>query len=258
MTENVNVAPGEATQNTTPVADEQSTEVVTPEPQTEDQQHTPDGDAQPEKDERDRTIKRMERRISQKHAQAAAAEERARLLEERLARFEAPANQGEPKAEDKKAPSREEIDAYVQSKAQALLQAKEVSDRANKAWQAGVKAFGEAEFKEAAKAVMDEVSMFDKSGMPTAFGEAVMDSDHPEKLIKHLADHPDLIDELADLSPVRLAKRIERIERDMAAPPKQSSAPKPLQPVKPSAASAMPDPANTEAWIAWRRKQREQ
>lgn len=98
----------------------------------------------------------------------------------------------------------------------------------------GVKKF--KGFDQSIKAIAEEAPLFDRSGAPTALLEAVLDSERPAELLHYLGSNPDLTAELADLSPIRQAKRIGQIERDMREAKKPSGAPKPLEPVKQSAA----------------------
>jgi hypothetical protein len=113
-------------------------------------------------------------------------------------------------------------------------------------------------FDESVKTVHEEVPLFDeKTGKPSALFEAISECDAPAKVLHYLGQNPDVAGELDGLTPTRLGRRLEAIERDMAAAakPKTSSAPKPLTPVKPQGAAGIPSPTDTEAWIKWRNDQ---
>lgn len=251
MTQEVNVSTGAETQNQAPVADDQTTEVVTP----ETQEVTPETSAEPEavkEDDRDKAIKRMERRINLKHAQAAAAEERARMLEQRLASYET--QQRAPEQGDQSgAPTQEQIQALIRQEAQRITEAQEVSKRVADVVKAGEKIPG---WDEACITVQEEIPMVDRFGRPSEFAKAVLEADNPAKLMHHLGTNPELLTDLQGLTPSALGRRLDRIEREMAAP-KTSAAPKPLSPVKPAASTGAPDPStDVEGYIEWRRKQR--
>lgn len=112
-------------------------------------------------------------------------------------------------------------------------------------------------FDNAVKVIQEEAPLFDGKGAPTALLEAVLDADKPAELLHYLGSNPDLAAELADLSPIRQAKRIALIEKEMAQPPKPSGAPKPLEVVK-QASSVKKDPSQmTDAEYAkWRQSGR--
>jgi hypothetical protein len=85
--------------------------------------------------------------------------------------------------------------------------------------------------------------------------QVVMEAEAPAAVLHYLGTNPDLAADLADLSPTQLARRLDRIEREMADAGKASvsSAPRPLTPVKASG-SATKDPSQmTDAeYRAWR------
>jgi hypothetical protein len=88
--------------------------------------------------------------------------------------------------------------------------------------------------------------------------EVVLESDKPEALLYHLGKNPDLAAELTDLSPTQLARKLDRIERDMASAlkPKSSNAPKPLEPVKGVASDSELGPNLSDAeWMRRREAQ---
>jgi hypothetical protein len=102
-----------------------------------------------------------------------------------------------------------------------------------------------------------EMEKFNRLPISESMAEAILESDSGTKLVVHLTENPQEAQRIASLSPARQAAEIGKLEAKLAtaAAPK-SNAPKPLQPVKPAAPSGEPDPADTDRWIAWRRKQR--
>ncbi|AZS78788.1 hypothetical protein ELS24_10235 [Achromobacter spanius] len=144
----------------------------------------------------------------------------------------------------------------INRRAVQVAEAKAVNDRCNEIARVGAKEF--PDFMDKFAELSADIPTFTKDG-PTPFMEAILDSDSPAALLHHIASNPDLADELADLSPRQQVRRLALIERDMGAkeaPPKTSSAPKPIQPVKPTATAGGPDPGkDPEGWIAWRNAQ---
>lgn len=233
----VELAPTENAPDTAP----QAPEVAAPEPETPsvDEALAP---AESDEDQRDKTIRKLERRVNHKHSQAAAAEERARMLEERLSQYE--------RKED---PPPERHDGTVDQLALAREMAKEiaavtsVTDKANGIAKDGEKRFP-GEFKAALQAVVEETGpLFDRRGMPTAIGDAVMDADDPAALLRHLGQNPDLAAELQGLSPTRMGRRLAQIETAMkpkaATPRAVSNAPSPARPIS-AARSTSGDPSS--------------
>lgn len=144
----------------------------------------------------------------------------------------------------------------VNRRAQQIAETRAFNDRCNEIDRVGRKEF--PDFADKFAELSAEIPTFTEKGA-TPFMEAILDSDNPAALIHHLGSNPDLAAELADLTPRQQVRRLALIERDMGAkeaPPKTSSAPKPIQPVKPTATAGGPDPGkDPEAWIAWRNAQ---
>lgn len=93
----------------------------------------------------------------------------------------------------------------------------------------------------------------------TVFLQTAFELDDAAKVLAHFAGDRDELDRVLQMSPVKQAafmgRLSARLETEKSAP-KTSSAPKPLSPVKSSATAGMPDPSDTERYIAWRREQR--
>lgn len=242
-------ATGAAGETTAPELVE-TQEVTIPEPGSETQQAEPtDKDPVKSLEERlERERQRFERRYNRKHGETAQLAERLRLAEERLQRFEQPSTDGEqPKTQEP------QVDPY--RLADEIATARSITEKSNAAFSEGMKSFGDA-FRQSVAAVIDEAGdLIDKRGLPTALGEAVLDSDKPAELLHYLGQNPDIAESLNGLSPARLGRRIEAIERDMKTA-KVSKAPAPLTPVTAKGAPvAKSESAMTDAeWYAARRK----
>jgi chromosome segregation ATPase len=201
----------------------------------------------PEKDERDKAIARMERRINRKHAEAAEAKAERDFLREQLQKYEA---QREPEETTEVDPK--QFERAVSQKAAELAESREFDRQCNEVAAKGAKKF--SDFQDAVNALTAELPLFDKRG-PTAAMKVVLEADKPEALLHYLGKNLDLASELADLTPTQLSRRLDRIEREMATP-KTSAAPKPLDPVKPQA-TASNQPRDSDSVEEWMRKERE-
>ena len=185
--------------------------------------------------------RRVDRLTAERHA------DRAEL--ERL-RTQRPAAQDD--GEEKPALTEAEIETRAEQKARELNEIAQINKRCDEIAELGGKE--SKEFIKAWRDVGEELGKtFDSRGRPTAVMEALLDADAPHKLILYLAKNLDIAGELADMTQTKRIRRIVEIEREMseAKTPKQSSAPKPAQPVKPGAAQSAPDPTDTAAWIKY-------
>lgn len=206
---------------------EPAAEVTTPEVAE------PEGD-KPEapEDERDKTLRRMERRINQKHAQAAAMSERARAAEERAQAYEQRLQQYEaPQQEEPRQLRQEDVLALADRMATEKLEVQRLQSHVQTVLSEGKAIPG---FDTACNVVNEEVPFYDQRGKPTPFLQAVLDSDAPAKLLHHLGTNPDLAAELSALSPAQMGRRLGRIEAQLStkpAPKAVSRAPDPAKPI---------------------------
>lgn len=242
MTDTEQTAPGAAEELIAPDAAENQQNPGEEAPQETESEQSKDPEAEA-KAERDRAIRNLQRRVDRKHAQAAVAEERARMAEQRASELEARYSGGEPQQEQPK------VDPY--QLAEQIATVRDVNAKSDAVAKEGTKRFG-GDFAEALKVVHEEAgSLFKANGLPTALGEAILDSDDAASLLHHLGRDADLASELKGLSPTQLGRRIAKIEAELAAPKptKQSTAPKPVTPVKPSAdTGGLSDGLSAEEW----------
>lgn len=124
------------------------------------------------------------------------------------------------------------------------------------------------DFPDALKALIDEAGalvtptgQYTPSGIqivrPTVLGEQILDSDAPAALIHFLGKNPELAAELDGLTPARMGRKLAAIEQQMAAKPKTSAAPKPLDPVKGVGVSDDYSPNMSDAaYKKWRDRQK--
>jgi len=250
MTTEANAAPDVAADTATSeqIANTQP-EVASPESNEVEQQPQ----EKHEGDDSDKSLKRLQRRVDRVTAARYQAEAEARQLRERLASIESRQQTQEEPASFRP----EDVEAIAAQKAEEIATVKEVAKRSNEAFSEGLKAFGET-FKASVAEVIDEAGeLIDRRGMPTALGEAILDSDKPAELLHFLGQNPDIAADLRGLSAARLGRRIAAIERDMSAT-KVSKAPQPLQPVTAKGAPVVKaEKQMTDAeWYAQRRKER--
>jgi chromosome segregation ATPase len=219
-----------------------ATEITEPVVETTEQTEAP-----PEKDERDKAIARMERRINRKHAEAAEAKAERDFLREQLQKFESQKDPEEPEVDPK------HIAREVERRAAQLAEAREFDRQCNEVAATGATKF--KDFQSAVNALASELPLFGRDGSPTPAMKVVLEAEKPAALLYHLGKNPDLASELADLTPTQLSRRLDRIEREMATP-KTSAAPKPLDPVKATASGSKEPKDMTDAeFAAWRRSQ---
>lgn len=155
--------------------------------------------------------------------------------------------------EQTKAPSQDDAkqEPDVNARAEQLADAKLFAQTAERIVEGGKKA--NPDFIEKLQDLRSEVGEFVlPNGLPSRFMQAVLDvSEKPAELLYYLGKNPDIASELADMPVTKLAARLDRIERSLAEPqPKQSSAPKPLEPVKSkSSDSGLHSDLSTEEWM---------
>jgi hypothetical protein len=232
------VSPGEETQIPAPEVVEETTEVTTPETVEAKTEEVS------EEDETQKSIKRLQRRIDKRTADVYRSRAENEQLKAELERLRA--GQTEEKPEPREF-ARDDVERLSELKAEAKLFAK----TAEQIVESGKKL--EPKFTDLLNDLRTEVGDFvQPNGLPSPFMKAVLDiSENPTKLMLHLAKNPDVAGDLADLPVTKLAARLDRIERSLAEPtPKQSSAPKPLEPVKSkSSDSGLHGNLSTEEWM---------
>jgi DNA anti-recombination protein RmuC len=195
-----------------------------------------------EVNEKDPEVKRLQRELRK------AQRINSRLYQESESLRSQAGKTEEPKATDDKADP-------VQM-ARLIAKVERFAETSNKLVEEGTSKYGQ-KYMDSLRELHKEVGDFvNRDGTPTQFMEAVLEvSDKPSELLKYLGDNPDISEELANLSPYKLAKKLDRIEREMADDPKSkiSSAPKPIEPVK-SGGKAKKDPSDMtfDEFTAWR------
>ena len=239
------VSPGTETQNPAPeVVD--TPEVTTPEVEAEAPESTA---AEPEGDDADKALKRMQRRIDKRTADVYRTRAENEQLKQKLAELETKSGKAEVQEP-------QSTDPVVLAK--QIAKVARFTEKANTLVAEGTSKH--KDYMDALKDLSSEVGDFVKpNGLPSQFMEAVLEvADKPTELLYHLGKNPDLAADLADLSPYQLAKRLDRIERGLneKQTPKISNAPKPLEPVKARSSDSDLGPGLSDAeWIRRREAQ---
>lgn len=241
------VSPAEETQIPTAETTTEPAAVDAPKVEAEQPQ-------EPDESEDSKAVKRMQRRIDKRTADLYRERAEKDQLAQRLAQLEARLQPEQGNDAPDSVP-RAEVLTKAQEIAQEIAQQDRIKESVGKVLSDGKGLRG---FDAACNAVNEELPFYDDRGKPTPFLASVLEFDAPAQLLHHLGTHPDLAAELADLSPIKRIRRLDAIERELTAkpaPPKTSSAPKPLEPVKASAGSKDPADMTDKEFAAWRRSQ---
>lgn len=226
---------GAAPQEQTAPPEQETAELAQPQSDAEGAaDQSPDSDDSPDKGltEEQKTIRKLTRRIERLTAKRGASEREAEILRQQLAEFQQRVSQQDDDGEPaKRQLSESDIERIARERAEEMTRQRAIGERVGKVLKEGSKLDG---FNQAVDAVAEVVPFMDKRGKPTPFIEAVLDADNPAQLLKYLGDNPEIAEDLADLSPAQLGRRIGKLEEKLASAKKvsASSAPKPLQPLK--------------------------
>ena len=248
-----NVSPGNETENLpVPGSDEDPNlvaEVTQDGKPAESEAPTEDPKAEPaKKSDVEIALEKMQRRIDKQTAKVHHERGRAEALAQKVAELEARTGTTEPTADT----------SNPVALAREIARIERFNEKANAIVTAGKEAH--SDYLSTIRDLASEVGEFVKqNGAPSNFMEVVLEvADKPDELMYYLGKNPDIAGDLADLNPIQLAKKLDRIQRDLtdSSKPKTSNAPKPLAPVKATGAS-IKDPANMsdKEFAAWRRAQ---
>ncbi len=156
-------------------------------------------------------------------------------------------------------------DAYLQAKLEQIAAQKAEQLFAQREAQAKAAALAES-FQAKAEAVAEKYADFDivvsnpALRINEGMAEFIADSDIGAELAYHLGKHPRLAAQIADLSPIKAARELTRIESELASKPKAtpSRAPEPITPVGARGrASSSALPSDSDDIDTWVRKERE-
>lgn len=182
-------------------------------------------EAKSEKTAEQKELERLRRQVTKSHRTQGRMHQETVELRERLAQLEQK-QAGMTDGETQKS----EVDPVKLAREIATIE--RVTEKANAVAKDGNKRF--PDFKDALDTLREEAGdLFDKRGLPTPVGEAILEADDPAALIHYLGIHDELAAELEGLSPAALGRRIGRIEAQMAAEPKAKPLSKAAEPIAP-------------------------
>lgn len=209
-------------------------------------------EAVPEKEETDESkrLRGVERRINRLASERAAARAEAAFYRQQ---FEAGKAANKADGEDAVPLTRAQMEQEFESWEAQRQESAKRDQVANKVLAA------KASDKDFASA-LDSLDVEFQPAQLAVFADAISDGDDGIVLLKYLAKHPDVVEDLADLSPIKLARELARLEIKAAASakPKVSNADTPIVPVKGSASLSSlgdPDKIGTAEWIKRRNAQ---
>lgn len=216
-------------------------------------------------DDREKQIRKLERRIGTRTRALGERDARIAQLERELAATRQGAPRNDPADDDHDdadpAPrgTREptaDVEALAHERAVDLRRREKVAERTSTMLADGAKL--DPKFRELALDVAADLPFVDRQGRPTEFIEEVLDTGKSADLLLHLARNPDAVESLQGLTGAKLGRRIEALVRELAsATPKPSNLPKPLEPVSGRGNTAKAERAmSDEEWRAKRLKQR--
>lgn len=192
---------------------------------------------------------------------ASAAEDRARVAEELLAKVGTQPNQQSAPKANEPAPTEQEIERRAQQLASQMAQQQVFNDTCNRIADAGAKEF--KDWKEA----LGNLTMVGAIGDGTTpdFLETAIELKSPQKVLHYLGTNLDEAKRITEMPPKKMALEMARLEAALNAPPQAaplppvSNAPAPIIPVAGAVKAGAPDindpNLSPEEWFAARAKQ---
>lgn len=233
--------------------------VATPTPETEA--------AQGDKTQADKSFSQAElNEIVQKEKAKAEARAERRALKVYADKLEAmhqkPPNQQQQPQRDDGQPKMEHyqtVDAYLDARDQWRDSKREQEKQQQQQQQQHQSRAAKtaAVFAEAEELPEFNREEFDSLPISGVVADAILESDVAAKLMAHLANNPDEAKRIYNLSPVRQAAEIGKLEDKLASAPKTSNAPNPIKPLGSGRVSenGLSDNLSTDEWLRRRNKE---
>lgn len=230
--------------------------VATPKEETP----TPE-EVKPEADEKKFTQAELDEIIRARIAKAEAKAER-RVLKalERIVPQPAPKQEAAPTEYDR--PKRDQFasdEDWVEAVADWKLDKRDQAANQQRFQQQAKSLTDKTEsfYAEAAKTEGFDREEFDSLPLTPHIAQALIESDAPAKLMVYMAAHPEEVEKIAALNPVRQIKELDRLEAKIASAPKTSNAPPPIKPIgtRGSANNSDPTKLGMDEYIAQRKAQ---
>lgn len=215
---------------------EQKTEVAHPDAEAKTDDQSKDSEGKPKLPPEQKTIRDLQRRVERLNGKVGgASRERDLLLQQvehlnaQLSSRTAEQDDGEATPQSQREPKQQDIDELVDRRAADRLKGEALNAKADSLLKAGKKVSG---FDAALQTVRSEIPFADRSGRPTVFLEALLETESAVDLVMYLDSEPDEAAELANLTPVQLGRRLEHLEAKIRdGKTKTSKAPPPIDPI---------------------------
>lgn len=198
--------------------------------------------------------RRIDKRTADYYREQARANQLAQekeALEARLREFSTDEQQPQGNIDPQK------LHQVISMQAKHIARMQIIGEKCNQVAVEGTKEF--SDFPEKLAVVNLEVgNLFDQNQHPTETMQIILESDSPAKLLHYLGSNPDIASSLSGMTPTQLARKLDRIEREMSEKAKKqtSGAPKPITPVQGAAANTeLHSGLSDEEWIRRREKQ---
>jgi hypothetical protein len=205
----------------------------------------------------DNVQRRIDEITRKRHEEVSRERARADAAERELAALRQPAtNETQPPA----AVRPEDIDRIANERADKLVSKREFDAKCATLVDNGSKEFGD-EFDRSLKTLGALQAINDEKGEFTDFAKAIVDTEIPHKIFKHLGDNPDEAARILLLSPLQQAREIGRLEVRLstqpATKPAVSNAPTPPSHVGSRNASSTA-PSDRDDMATWMKKREAQ
>lgn len=206
----------------------------------------------------DNVQRRIDEITRKRHEEVGRANARAEAAERELAALRTPRTDDQTQQQTQVRP--EDIDRIANQRAEALVVKREFDAKCTALVDNGSKEFG-ADFDKAVKTLGSLQAIVDEKGEFTDFAKAIVDSDAPHKLMKHLGDNPDEAARILLLNPTQQAREIGRLEARLSTqpatqPPVSKAPPPPSHVGTRNVASVAPsDKDDIKTWMAKREAQ---
>lgn len=211
---------------------EQKTEVAQPDATKEADQSKGEGD-RPKLTPEQKTIRDLQRRVERLNGKYGGAARERDLMQQQIEQLTEQLHSRTSEQEDgeprQKASKPQDIETLVEQRAAEKIRGETLNAKADALLKAGKKESG---FDVALQNLRSEIPFADRSGKPTAFLEALLETDHAVALVMYLDSEPDEAAELANLNPVQLGRRLGKLEAKLQeGKVKTSKAPAPIDPI---------------------------
>ncbi|MFM0638073.1 hypothetical protein PQQ63_15330 [Paraburkholderia metrosideri] len=208
----------------------------------------------------DNVQRRIDEITRKRHDEVNRERARADALERELAALRTPAQKTDD-TQQAQPLTQAEIDRRIDERAVQVVTRREFDAKCGALVDNGEKEFG-ADFDKAIKTLGSLQAIVDEKGEFTDFARAIVDTEVPHKLMKHLGDNPDEAARILLLPPLQQAREIGRLEVRLstqpAAEPNVSKAPPPPSHVGSRNTANSSTPSAKDDTATWMRKRNAQ